>query len=124
MENKPIINEKRKFERVEIPGVKASYKLLDPRTWSTYHNKTQEPIQNISLGGLALKTTNLLEIKAPVGIDLKLNSEHEPIRAFGRVAWIKRIDEKDDYLMGISFSFWNRDEDKKAVYELIKRNMS
>jgi len=116
--------EKRKFERVSIPGSKVSFKLLDPRSWSTYHEKTINPIDNISLGGLSFKTNTELALKAPVGVDIRITPEHEPIRTFGRVAWIKRNKAiEDDYTLGVSFSWWKRDDDKKTVYEVIQNNI-
>lgn len=116
-------DEKRKSERVKIPGVKASFKLLDPRSWSSYLEKNITSVQNISFGGIALQTNNPLAVKSPIGIDIKLNSDHESIRTFGRVAWIKKDEAKvDNYNMGISFSWWKQEEDKKVVHDFIKKH--
>jgi len=124
MDTKTSFQEKRKFERVKIPGAKASFKLLDPRTWSTYQEKIFEPISDISLGGVAFKTINELNVKTPVGIDLKISPEHKIIRTFGRIAWIKRENPQSNvFNLGISFSWWKRDEDKKLVYEAIKKEV-
>ena len=118
------VAEKRKFPRVNIPGSKVSFKLLDPRSWSTYHEKSLNSVENISIGGLALKTNTELALKSPIGVDIKLSPELEIIRTFGRVAWIKRNRASDnDFTMGISFSWWKKDEDKKVVYEAIKNNI-
>ena len=121
MDTKTRFEEKRKFLRGNIPGLKVSFKLLDPRTYSTYHEKILEPVSNISLGGLALRTTSELPIKAPIGIDIKISPDHKNIRTFGRIAWIRRTDpQSSDFDLGISFSWWNSDEDKKLVYSAIQ----
>lgn len=121
MDTKAMFEEKRKFERSKIPGSKVSFKLLDPRTYSTYHEKILEPITNISLGGICFRTKNELPVKAPIGIDIKIDAEKESIRTFGRIAWIKRTSpESSDYDLGVSFSWWNNDEDKKLVFNALQ----
>ncbi|MBU1086481.1 MAG: PilZ domain-containing protein [Candidatus Omnitrophica bacterium] len=118
-------DEKRQYKRVTLPGVSCSFKLLDPRTWSTYHDKTVNDVQDISIGGLRLCTKNELILKAPIGIDIKINSSQELIRTFGRVAWIrKKNPTSDDYNVGISFSWWKNDEEKKIVYDAIASQIS
>ncbi len=124
MENR-FSNEKRKFQRVNIPDLKVSFKLLDPRTWSTYHEKRLDSVANISLGGISLKTNNELAVKAPIGIDIKINPDLDPIRTFGRVAWIKKEPDIDnEYSLGISFSWWKREEDKKIILDVIHKYSS
>ncbi|MCG2710917.1 MAG: PilZ domain-containing protein [Candidatus Omnitrophica bacterium] len=121
MDTKAMFEEKRKFSRSNVPGLKVSFKLLDPRTYSTYHEKILEAAANISLGGLALKTKNELPVNGPIGLDIKISPEHKSIRAFGRIAWIQRSSpQSSDFDLGISFSWWNNDEDKKLVYNVIK----
>ena len=121
MDTKTNFEEKRKFLRVNVPGLRVSFKLLDPRTYSTYHEKILEPVSNISLGGVALRTKNELPVKAPIGLDIKINPEQETIRTFGRIAWIKRIDpQSSDFDVGISFSWWDKEEDKKLVFNAIQ----
>lgn len=122
MEKNDSCAEKRKFERVNVSGVEVSYKLLDLRSWSKYLEQSQEAVQNISLGGIALRTSHQLSLKAPVGLDIKINSKNEVIKTFGRVAWIKKVEEKDDYWIGISFSWWKKEEDKNTIKELIQKN--
>ncbi|MDD5747086.1 MAG: PilZ domain-containing protein [Candidatus Omnitrophica bacterium] len=125
MDTKKFYEEKRKFSRVNIPELRVSFKLLDPRTWSTYHEKMLNPIKNISLGGIALKTTSELAVKSPVGIDIRISPEHEAIRTFGRVAWIRKETAVDnEYTMGISFSWWKKEEDKKIIFDAIEKQAS
>ena len=117
MDTKTMFEEKRKFQRTNIPGLKVSFKLLDPRNYSTYHEKIIDSAANISLGGLALRTKTELPVKSPIGVDIKISPKHESIRTFGRIAWIKRSDpQTSDFDVGISFSWWNNEEDKKVVY--------
>ena len=124
MENRNL-SEKRNFSRVKIPDIKVSFKLLDPRTWSTYHEKSLTMVENISLGGLAIKTNNELTVKAPVGIDIKISPDHDPIRTFGRVVWIRKEDgDNDNYTMGMSFSWWKKEEDKKILHNIIEKHQS
>jgi len=125
MDKKKVYDEKRKFLRVNIPELRVSFKLLDPRTWSTYHEKRLNLTENISLGGIALKTTNELAIKSPVGVDIRISPEHEAIRTFGRVAWIRKDPAvENEYTMGISFSWWKREEDKKIIFDVIQKHAS
>ncbi|MFH2139132.1 MAG: PilZ domain-containing protein [Candidatus Omnitrophota bacterium] len=121
MDNHRPFDERRSFSRINIPEVRANFKLLNLRTYSTYLEKNPEPVENISLGGMLLKSYNHLEKKTPVAIDLKVGTENYLMRIFGRIAWIKEV-EKNDYLMGISFSWWNKEEDKKRIRELIVKN--
>ncbi|MCP4649946.1 MAG: PilZ domain-containing protein [PVC group bacterium] len=120
MDNKESLEERRNFSRVKIPNLKANFKLLNLRTYSTYLEKNPEPIEDISLGGMSLKTFNNLETKSPVTIDFKIGAEPYTVKVFGRIAWIKQVQEQD-YMMGISFSWWNKEEDKKIVKELISQ---
>lgn len=121
MDTKTLFEEKRKFLRSNVLGLKVSFKLLDPRTYSTYHEKILEPASNISLGGLALRTKTELPVRSPIGVDIKISPEQQSIRTFGRIAWIKRSDpQSSDFDLGISFSWWNNDEDKKLVYNAIQ----
>jgi Tfp pilus assembly protein PilZ len=125
MDAKIFQDEKRKYKRVTLPGAKCSFKLLDPRTWSTYHDKAVNEIQDISMGGLRFCTNNELSLKAPIGVDIKMNSSQESIRTFGRVAWIRKENPTcEDYTVGISFSWWKREEDKKTVHDAIEKQIS
>ncbi|MBI4844871.1 MAG: PilZ domain-containing protein [Candidatus Omnitrophica bacterium] len=124
MKENGFCDEKRKFIRVNVPNIRVSFKLLDPRTWSSYHEKNITPVENISLGGVALKTANELTVKAPIGLDLRYDPEKESIRTFGRVAWIKKESGDKEYSLGISFSWWKREEDKKVIFDLIKKHQS
>jgi len=115
-------DEKRGHKRVFLPEMSCSFKLLDSRTWSTYLDKTVNEVQDISLGGLRLSTKNELSLKAPIGVDIKINPTQESIRTFGRVAWIKKENqEADEYDVGISFSWWKNEEEKKLVYDAIAK---
>ena len=115
-----VQEEKRKFKRVSIPDVKVNYKLLDPRTWSTYHEKFLNLVENISLGGLAVIGVTEMPLHAPVGVDINLGYGHDKvIKAFGRVAWIKK--QQDNYMLGISFSWWKKEDDKKILFNLIQK---
>ncbi|MFH1459600.1 MAG: PilZ domain-containing protein [Candidatus Omnitrophota bacterium] len=127
MDTEKNVEEKRKFKRVFVPGLKASFKLLDPRTWSTYHDKKITNVANISLGGLALKTNTLLSLQSPIGLDIKVDSADDPIRTFGRVAWIKKeanANAEDDYTLGVSFSWWKKEEDKKIIFDAIQKQIA
>ena len=117
MEKELAFKEKRSYERVEVPGIKANFKMLNLRSYSTYLEKTPESIENLSLGGVSLKASALFENKSPIAIDLKLDSENYLMRIFGRIAWVKQVE--NEYLMGVSFSWWNNEEDKKRVREMI-----
>jgi len=75
MERQSPSQEKRRFKRASVPGIKISYKLLDPRTLSTYQERILETASDISLGGVGLSTANELAPKAPVGVDIKINPE-------------------------------------------------
>jgi len=123
MDNKKSQGENRKFERAEIPDLKVSFNLLDPRTWSTYLDKTLENIENISLGGLAFRSATPLERLAPVGLDIRIGPEQQLVKTFGRVAWIKK-NEGEDYSLGVRFSWWKDEADKKTIYNLIKQHVS
>ncbi len=121
MDTKTRFEEKRKFFRANVPGLKASLKLLDPRTYSTFHEKILEPVHNISLGGMGLRTKTELPVKAPIGVDIKISPKHESIRTFGRIVWIRRSEtQSNDFDLGISFSWWNNEEDKKLVYNAMQ----
>ncbi len=116
-----MFEEKRKFLRYNVTGIKASFKLLDPRTYSTYHEKILDTAANISLGGIALRTKTELPLRTPIGVDIKISPEHHSIRTFGRIAWIKQTDpQSNDFDIGISFSWWNNEEDKKLVYSALQ----
>ena len=113
-------SEKRIFERVKIPLIKASFKYLDPRSWSSYQDKSFTDIKDISMGGISLPGNQDLVAEAPVGVDIKLSPEKDSIRVFGRIVWIKKEDlSQPNYSMGIRFCWWESDKDKKLIKDLI-----
>ncbi|MCM8813327.1 MAG: PilZ domain-containing protein [Candidatus Omnitrophica bacterium] len=107
--------------RSTIPDALVNFKLLDPRTWSTHHEKTLVPLRNIGMGGICIQTRAEIPNKAPVGIDIRLPHHDQTIRIFGRIAWIKKEDKPSEYTLGISFSWWQREEDKATINALIKK---
>ncbi|MBU2063750.1 MAG: PilZ domain-containing protein [Candidatus Omnitrophica bacterium] len=113
--------DKRQFKRVNVPGLKVGFKIYDLRAWSNYLDRTLESIQNISMGGISFRSDQDLAIKAPLGLDIRITPEQGPIKTFGRVAWIKK-NKENDYDLGVKFSWWDREEDKKALYDLIQQH--
>lgn len=112
-----IANEKRISRRVQIPGALVRYKLLDSVYKAMYMEESPDPLRNISSGGVSFTTASEIAIKSHLRIDLQISPDHEPIRAFGKVHWIRKDDQEDVYHLGVSFSWWKQGEDGKKLVE-------
>ncbi|MFH1776226.1 MAG: PilZ domain-containing protein [Candidatus Omnitrophota bacterium] len=116
------IAEKRKFNRIITADVAVSYKLYNTQTLPMYQEMIEEDARNISLGGIAFKTHALLPVDTPIGLTIRFGKT-APIKTFGRVAWISQSEGLSQYNVGIRFSWWVSNEDRKILNNYIDKQL-
>lgn len=112
--------ERRKFPRYDSPDVQVAYKPLDPLRWSSYQGLLRRRLKDISMGGVCFRVEEKIAERLPIALDILLGKKMDPIKTFGRVAWAKESDAKQ-YEMGVSFNWWAKEEDKKALVKFIEQ---
>lgn len=122
MDDKNRIAEKREHARVETPGVTAAYRLLDLAKVANAQAKTSVQVNNISLGGASLTLDQPLPKEAPISMDIRMNEFVEMIKSFGKVVWTRK-NRPNVYEVGVVFSWWTKEEDKRNLADYIERNL-
>ena|SRR3990167_3481317 len=120
--NKDI--ERRKFNRVGIIGSYVQYKVLNAAKWSLYQDKLEEPVKNISTGGVCFDSKDPISPNTLLGLNIKFNEAAMPIKIFGRVAWSRDKKEEDKkFEIGVIFSGWTKDRDKLELNKFIEDHL-
>ncbi len=106
------MEEKRKYHRVEYVF------KVDYRTPEALFNEFAE---NISEGGLFIKTSNPLSVGTEITIEFLLPLLNEPIRVKGRVEWHTEMPgvRKSTPGMGVSFQGLTP-EDKEKINRIVR----
>lgn len=107
--------DKRKYPRVK--GAFVEYALKDNGVF-------QGPafIKDISIGGLCIFVTEVLQQDALVDMKIYLMGYEEPILAQGRVVWQGKIGYLNYHDMGVEFTKLE-DEDHKRLEDYIMRHL-
>lgn len=112
--------EQRRFKRISTNEVAVTYKLYNTHTLPMYQDEIEENAHNISLGGISFKTHTPLPHDAPIGLNIRLGKTR-PIRTFGRIVWADNPTPAADGKVGVRFSWWLSDEDKKILNSYIDK---
>lgn len=96
-----------------------SLRPLDPQVWFRYWNGTEYTMRDMSMVGIGVCSKEKLPMGTPLSVDLRLGKSTISIRIFGKVEWI--IPEDDQYRVGVSFSWWKEDQDKKTAGSFLEK---
>jgi c-di-GMP-binding flagellar brake protein YcgR len=111
-------NERRKDKRVKIEKVDADYKLVDFNFWAESRSKGTNLLKDISAGGISFSTTDILPKDSLMSLNLTLGDMVKVGDVYGRIVRIRDIGN-DNHEIGINFSWWNNDADKKSLVKLL-----
>ncbi len=110
--------ERRKFKRVRIDAAGADYQMVDFTFWAQARAKGREHLLNISLGGMSFKSPDDLPNESLLTIKLKVGDFVRIGDLCGPIVRVRNIDTHT-YEVGVSFSWWKNDEDKKSLSRVI-----
>lgn len=122
MERNTSFEEKREFTRINTPNVTAAYRLLDIAKVANDNAKSESRVNNISLGGLSITTDSPIPENTPISVDLKLEELAGMVKSFGKVVWTRK-NRPNVYEVGVVFSWWTKEEDKRDIADYIERNL-
>jgi len=111
-------NERRKYKRIRIEQVDADYRLVDFNFWAESRSRGHHLLKDISVGGMSFNTEDALPKDTLMSLNLKLGDMIKIGDIYGRVVRISRLDD-GKYDIGINFSWWDRDEDKKSLATIL-----
>lgn len=107
-------NERRKYKRIKVTKVGADYQLVDFNFWAESRAKGSNSLKDISLGGIAFSTNDAMPQDSLISLNLKLGDVVKIGDVYGRVVRMREV-ENNEYEIGINFSWWDREEDKKNL---------
>ena len=110
--------ERRKFKRVRITEAGADYEMVDFTFWAQARAKGKEHVLNISLGGMSFKSSDDLPNESLLRIRLKVGTLVRIGDVCGRIVRARYLDH-NTYEIGVSFSWWNNDDDRKSLSRVI-----
>lgn len=111
-------SERRKYKRIRVSKVGADYQLVDFNFWAESRSRGSNSLKDISLGGIALSTNDAMPQDSLVSLNLKLGDFVKIGDVYGRVVRMREL-ENNEYEIGINFSWWDKEEDKKNLVKLI-----
>ncbi len=113
--------ERRKFKRSKIDIAGVDYRLMDFSFMAEFCARGSKRLRDISLGGISfnaqdsLPHDSLMHLTLIIGDTIKLGD------ICGRIVRIRKIDEHT-YEIGVRFSWWGREKDKKTMVKLLENN--
>ena len=112
-------NERRKHKRIKVSKVGADYQLVDFNFWAEARSRGSNSLKDISLGGIALSTHDAMPQDSLISLNLKLGDVVKIGDVYGRVVRMREL-ENNEYEIGINFSWWAKEEDKKNLAILLE----
>src|SRR3989338_3933830 len=117
--------ERRKFQRAEIIGTYVQYKVLDAAKWTFYQDELEEPIKNISRGGVCFESKDTIPPNTLLGLNIRFSKAAEPVKMFGRVVWSRDKKEEDQrFEIGVIFSWWMKERDKRELDKFVEAHLA
>ncbi len=116
MENQSHAEDKRRYKRVESV-LPVQFKNL---------RKTADPVngtlsQNISEGGVCFMTKEFISLACRLVVEISLPTLPKPIKAISKIAWIRKIPIKDQYMLGNQFLEMTK-EDRAHVMNFVNNS--
>lgn len=116
------MKEKRRYKRIKISKIVADYRLVDSNFWAEFRSCGTNLLNNISLGGISFSSSDILPkdslmtLKVRIGDMVKING------VYGRIIRIRKLKNKK-HEIGISFSWWDKEEDKINLVKLLENSL-
>ncbi|MFH0874991.1 MAG: PilZ domain-containing protein [archaeon] len=114
--------ERRKYKRIKISKVGADYRLVDFNFWAESRSRGSNALKDISLGGISFSTNDAMPQDSLVSLNLKLGDIIKIDDVYGRVIRIREL-KNNEYEIGITFSWWDKEEDKKNLAVLLENTV-
>lgn len=116
MEKKRVTEERRSYERTAL---KASVH------WNSDTNFYTGFANDIGEGGLFVATHQVLPLESVIELEFSIPGKPEPIKAEGKVRWVREFNESSDAEpgMGIQFDALSRD-DQEQIQAFVGRRDS
>ena len=111
-------NERRKHKRIKISKVGADYRLVDFNFWAEFRSSGSNLLKGISLGGMSFSTSDAMPQDSLVSLHLKLGDVIKIGDIYGRVVRMREL-RHNEYEIGINFSWWDNEEDKKNLASIL-----
>ena len=112
-------NERRKYKRIRISKVGADYRLVDFNFWAESRSRGSNLLKDISLGGISFSTNDAMPQDSLVSLNLRLGDVVKIGDVYGRVVRMREL-KKNEYEVGINFSWWDKEEDKKNLAMILE----
>ena len=111
-------DERRKYKRIKVSKVGANYHFVDFNFWAEYSSKGTNPLKDISVGGISFSTSDNLPKNSLMSFNLTLGDMVKVGDVYGRVVRIRDIGN-DNHEVGINFSWWDNEDDKKNLVKIL-----
>ena len=115
--------ERRKYKRIKVEKVDADYKLVDFNFWAEFRSKGSNLLNDISAGGISFSTSDSLPKDTLMSLNLTIGDVVKVGDVYGRVVRIRDLGE-NRHEVGINFSWWNNESDKKNLVKIIEMQRS
>ena len=112
-------NDRRKYRRIKISKVGADYRLVDFNFWAEFRSRGSNMLKDISMGGMAFSAKEAMPQDSLISLNLKLGDVIKIGDVYGRVVRMRELDH-NEYEIGINFSWWNKEEDKKNLASMLE----
>ncbi len=114
-------NERRKYKRIKISKVGADYRLVDFNFWAESRSRGSNSLKDISLGGMSFSTRDVMPQDSLLSLNLKHGDLIKIGDIYGRIVRIREL-ENNEYEVGINFSWWDKEEDRRNLVKLISES--
>lgn len=116
MENHSGVEDKRRYKRVES-ALPVQFRNLR----GTGGSITGSLSHNISEGGVCLMSKDFISLACRLVVEINLPELSKPIKAISKIAWIKKIPTKEQYVLGNQFLEMTK-EDKAHVINFVNNS--
>ena len=106
--------ERRQYERMKVEKVGAAYRLVDPLLWAESRSRGTNCLEDISINGASFKSNDCLPSNSVIRLDLRLGGNFKIDGICGKIARVREL-EDSQYEIGVTFSWWEKEEDKKNL---------
>lgn len=113
------MKERRKDKRIKISKVGADYRLVDFNFWAEFRSHGSNTLQDISLGGVSFTSSDAMPYDSLMSLNLKIGDVVKIGDIYGRVVRIRKLENKE-YEIGVNFSWWDKEEDKKNLVKFLE----
>jgi len=113
------MKERRKDKRIKISKVGADYRLVDFNFWAESRSHGSNTLKDISLGGVSFTASDAMPHDTLMSLNLRIGDVVKIGDIYGRVVRIRELENKE-YEIGVNFSWWDKEEDKKDLVEFLE----